>query len=54
MAIRYTSRVSFGSIIDDLTGLRLEVYQAIAAWNMNLHGPGPTIEDLADLLNRKR
>lgn len=51
MPVKYTSRASFHSIIGDLSGLRLEVYEAIKAWPDNR--PGPSIEDLANLLQRK-
>ena len=51
MPVRYTSRASFHSLISDLSGLRQEVYLAIKAWPGDR--PGPSIEDLANLLQRK-
>lgn len=53
MAIRYTSRISLSGIADSLKGLRREVYSAIANWNVERHGLGPSIEDLSALLGRK-
>ena len=51
MPIQYTSRVAFKMIADDLSGLRQEVYEAIKAWPYDK--PGPSIEDLAEVLQRK-
>ncbi len=53
MAIRYTSRLALAELSDSLTGLRLEVYRAIAKWDPAARGPGPSIEDLATELGRK-
>lgn len=50
MAIQYTSRLGLASTIDNLKGLQLEVYNAIAKWQST---PGPTIEQLAAELGRK-
>ena len=53
MPIRITSRIALADIAHRLTGLRLEVYTAIRAWDPVKRGPGPSIEDLAKLLHRK-
>ena len=53
MNIRWTSRLSLSQELPRLTGLRLEVYTAIKAWNPATDGPGPTREQLAEKLGRK-
>lgn len=50
MAIQYTSRLGLASTIENLKGLQLEVYNAIANWQAE---KGPTIEDLAETVGRK-
>lgn len=49
MPIAWTSRLSYLEIQEDLKGLQLEVFRAIRDWS----NPGPSIEDLATILNRK-
>lgn len=51
--IRYTSHAAFQSTLTEIKGLRLEVYTAIKNWDPARHGPGPSLEDLANLLHRK-
>lgn len=53
MPIAYTSRIALKGLESQLTGLRLEVYCAIRAWDTAERGIGPSIEDLAKLLGRK-
>jgi hypothetical protein len=53
MPIEYTSRVGLRAVQAGLSGRRLEVFTAIAAWDVSKHGLGPSIEDLARLLARK-
>ncbi len=51
--IQFTSRVGLAQTVESLRGLQLEVYRAVAGWNPVVHGPGPSIEDLASKLHRK-
>ena len=53
MALEFSSRVALRSICTELSGRRLEVWTAIANWDIHKHGLGPSIEDLARLLGRK-
>jgi len=53
MPVKHTSRAAYYSVLQDLQGLRREVWEAIRAWDEKLHGPGPSIEDLARILDRK-
>ena len=47
MPIAFTSRTALAAVIAALVPSRRAVYDAIAAWEPALHGPGPSIEDIA-------
>lgn len=53
MPIAWTSRLSIAQLADELSGRRLEVYTAIRTWDPVISGPGPSIEDLAQVTGRK-
>lgn len=53
MPIRWTSRLAVAELTEELAGRRLEVYTAIRAWDPVEHGPGPSIEDIARVTERK-
>jgi hypothetical protein len=53
MPIQWTSRLALANEAARLTGLRLEVYTAIRNYDPVASGPGPSIEDLAQILHRK-
>lgn len=53
MPVRLTSIAALEAAKSSLGGVRGEVYQAIGCWDTLKDGPGPSIEDLADRLNRK-
>lgn len=53
MPVSWTSRLSLAKLADELAGRKLEVYAAIRKWDPVVDGPGPSIEDLAEVTGRK-
>ena len=53
MPVQWTSRLAIATLAEELAGRRLEVYAAIRAWDPVERGPGPSIEDLAEVTGRK-